>query len=349
MDIEVKNTVCDFNNLHRAMKECRKGVMWKDSVSRYSNNALVSIYKLQQELLSNTYRLSPYHHFTIYEPKKREIISTRFKDRVFQRSLCDNYLYHAITKSFIYDNAACQIGKGTDFARRRLECHLQRHYRKHGLDGYILSCDLKNFFGSTPHSVAKQAIAKHVHDEWARQHVFAIIDSYSRPDSPGAGLGLGSQVTQLIQLAVLNDLDHMIKEKLHIKAYVRYMDDFLLIHNDKEYLLYCLQAIKKHLEERGLQLNQKKTQLIKLTLGIKFLGFKFTLTESGKVLKTLLKDNIKKRKRKLRKYRDLVLAGKMSFAKSRECYLAWKAYAQKGSTYHLLQRMDDYYLDLWKE
>ena len=349
MSNNARSIVCDFNNLYQAMKMCRKGVMWKDSVARYSNNALASLYKLQQELLDGTYKLSPYHHFIIYEPKEREIISTRFRDRVFQRNLCDNYLYHEITKSFIYDNAACQIGKGTDFARNRLTCHLQRHYRKHGRAGYILSCDLKNFFGSTPHHVAKASVAKLVHDKWALQHVFAIIDSYSRAENPGIGLGLGSQVTQLIQLAVLNDLDHTIKEKLRIKAYVRYMDDLVLVHHDKEYLLHCLQAIRAHLAERELQLNKKKTQIIKLTQGVKFLGFRFTLTESGKVLKVLPKDNVKKRKRKLRRYRDLVFAGRMSLAKSNECYLAWKAHAQKGNTYRLLQRMDDYYLDLWEE
>ena len=54
------------------------------------------------------------------------------KDRVFQRSLTDNYLYEKVTKSFIYDNGACQVGKGTDFSRNRLDCQMQRYYRTEG-------------------------------------------------------------------------------------------------------------------------------------------------------------------------------------------------------------------------
>ena len=90
------------------MKKCKKGVMWKDSVSRYYNNGLVSILKLANSLEDNSYKIDKYYEFTIYEPKRREIVSTRFKDRIFQRSLTDNYLYNKITNRFIYDNGACQ-------------------------------------------------------------------------------------------------------------------------------------------------------------------------------------------------------------------------------------------------
>lgn len=344
---DTKDIVCDFSNLYKAMKECRKGVMWKDSVARYSNNGLVSILQLRDSLLGGTYKINDYHQFTIHEPKKRDIVSTGFKDRVFQRSLCDNYLYNEITKSFVYDNGACQIGRGTDFTKDRLTCHLQRYYRQQGQDGYVLNCDFKNFFGSTPHYVAKDAMAKLVKDKWALGHVYDIIDSYDQGNQ--TGLGLGSQVTQLIQLAVLNNLDHMIKENLKIKGYVRYMDDLILIHHDKEYLKHCLGEINKRVVGMELTLNVKKTQIHKLEQGINFLGFKFILTDTGKVLKLISKENIKKRKRKLRKYKKLVSEGRMTREKADECYIAWKAHAEKGDSYLLLQRMDKYYNDLWKE
>lgn len=106
---DIKEKVCSFESLYKAMAKCRKGVMWKDSVARYSNNGLASVLKLCNSLEDNTYKIDDYHRFTIYEPKEREIVSTKLKDRIFQRSLCDNYLYDAITKSFIYDNCACQL------------------------------------------------------------------------------------------------------------------------------------------------------------------------------------------------------------------------------------------------
>ena len=142
------------------MYECKKNVMWKDSVAGWVKNGLANCHRLNKQLMDDTYTIDKYSEFIIHEPKTREIVSTRFKDRVFQRSLCDNYLYEAVTKSFIFDNCACQVGKGTDFARRRLLIHMQRFFRKHGTDGYVLNCDIKNYFGSTPHSTAKAACAK---------------------------------------------------------------------------------------------------------------------------------------------------------------------------------------------
>lgn len=342
----VKATVCDFDNLYKAMNKCKKGVTWKDSVSRYVNNGLVSVLKLQKSLEQENYKIDEYYNFTIHEPKKREIVSTKFKDRVFQRSLCDNYLYHQVVKGFIYDSGACQINKGTSFARDRLKVLMRRYYRKNGNEGYVLKCDFKNYFGSTTHATAKNALQKVVKDEWALEQTYSIVDSYD--DGNQTGLGLGSQITQLVQLLVLSDLDHHIKEKLGIKHYVRYMDDLILIHQDKEYLHRCLREIQQISSNLGLLLNNKKTQLFKLSQGINFLGFKFNLSASGAVYCILLKENIKKRKRKLRKYKNLVLQGKMTKGKADECYESWKAHAENGDSYNLISKMNINYKELWE-
>ncbi len=321
--------------------------MWKDSVAGFVKNGLVNCYKLHNQLYDGTYKIDKYTEFTIYEPKKRDISSTRFKDRVFQRSLCDNYLYEAITKSFIHDNCACQTGKGTDFSRRRLVRHMQQYFRKHGLSGYVLNCDIENYFGSTSHDVAKRILRKRIDDDWAYEHVARIIDTFSQEDNPGVGMGLGSQVTQLIQLAVLDGLDHFIKEKLRIKFYVRYMDDFILIHHDKEYLQYCKNEIEKHLAKLGLKSNRKKTQIYRLKQGIKFLGFTFYLTETKKVIKRLNRNNIAKRRRKLRKLKGLVDKGILTKEDTDECFESWKAHAKKGNSYNVIKKMEEFYNNLW--
>lgn len=255
---KTKEKVCDFGSLYEAMRECKKGVMWKDSVAGYVKNGLANSYRLSNQLMDGSYKIDKYTKFTIHEPKKRDIVSTRIKDRVFQRSLCDNYLYEAITNSFVYDNCACQTGKGTDRARRRLVRHMQQYFLARGLDGFFLSCDIKDYFGSTRHDIAKEKLHKSVDDDWAYEHVVRIIDSFNEEDNPGVGMGLGSQVTQLIQLDVLDGLDHFIKEELKIKFYIRYMDDFILIHHDKEYLKYCNRAIGGYLARLGFKLNLRK-------------------------------------------------------------------------------------------
>lgn len=345
----VKETACDFENLYHAMNVCKSSVMWKDSVAGWVKNGLINCAKLEEQLMNGTYDLEEYSRFTIYEPKKRDIVSTRFKDRVFQRSLCDTYLTEQITKSFIYDNGACLDNKGTEFARRRLIAHIQRFYRKHGRSGYVLKCDITNYFGSTPHSVVKEKMRKLCDDDWAYSEVCRIVDSFSTEESPGVGMGLGSQATQLCQLAVLNDIDHGIKERKRIKHYVRYMDDLILIHESKDVLRDCLSYIETELNKMGLKLSAKKTQIFPITQPIHFLGYSFRLTETGKVVKKVLPAKVTHERRKLKRMKKLVDTGRMTRGKVDQCFESWLAHAsaepsagRKGTPF--LGRTDDYFM-----
>lgn len=363
MESEVRDEVCDFDNLYRAMMTCRHNVMWKDSVAGYVKNGLVNVHKLKESVENGTYKLDKYTEFKVYEPKERDIVSTRIKDRVFQRSLCDNYFYDQMTKSFIYDNCACQDGRGTEFARKRLICHLQKFYRKHGTDGGVLKADLKNFFGSTSHELAYSAVTKRTDDEWVNGEMKRIIDSFNQGDDPTVGMGLGSETTQLIQLAVLDDFDHFVKEQFHIKHYVRYNDDFILIHEDKAYLQECWKRIDAWMTERGLRMSPKKTQLFKVTQGIKFLGFRFRLTDTGKVVMTVLPEKVSHERRKLRKQVARAKAGLMTKADVDKGYEAWKAHVGNESRnkrnspgkrarrncHNLIICMDKYYKNLWRD
>lgn len=341
--MKAKNIVCDFDNLYRSMNKCKKGVTWKTPVARYSNNGIVSIHKTKKDLMADKRQIKPYNIFTIHEPKTREIVSTQFEDRVIQTSLNDNYLYENISKSFVYDNHACQIGKGTDLARKRLKVHMQRYYRKHGVEGYVLNMDFKNYFGNTRHDVAKESIRKFISDEWALMHVDMIIDSYNHGEDPEVGMGLGSPITQLTQLALPSGVDHFIKENLGIKHFLRYMDDTIIIHKSKEYLRECLEKIKEKLHSLGIKLNKKKTQIHKLMQSINFLGFKFKLTDTGKVLMLLDKDNIKKRRRKIKKHRKLLDEGKMTEEQIEQSFEGWVAHAEKGNNYKVIKKMRIFY------
>lgn len=343
MDTDVKKAVCSFDNLYKSMNKCKKGVVWKSPVARYANNGIISVHKTRKSLLTDNRQIKPYNIFMIHEPKTREIVSTQFEDRVIQTSLSDNYLYDTITKDFIYDNHACQIGKGTDRARNRLKAHMQKYYRKYGTEGYVLKIDFKNYFGNTRHSIAKEAIRRNVDDEWALMHTDMIVDSYNHGKDPEVGMGLGSPITQLTQLALPNDIDHMIKEVLKIKFLVRYMDDTIMIHHDKEYLKYCLEKIKAALKPLGIEVNPRKTQIFKLKQGIKFLGFTFKLTDTGMVLMLLSKDNIKKRRRKIRKHKDLIDKGEMTEEQAEQSKEGWKAHAEKGNNYNVIDDMERFY------
>ena len=298
-----------FNALYKGLKKSCNNVRWKTSVTQYEINAVKNTAKIIDDISSGKYKISDYQIFEIFEPKKRTICATRIKDRHFQRSLCDRYFYPELARHFIYDNCACQIGKGNVFAVNRMKAHLQKFYRKNRkVCGYYLKCDIHHFFDSIRHDVAKTAVEKRIPDLSVRQYIYNIIDSFDGD----TGIGLGSQVSQLIALAVLDDMDHMIKERFRIKHYVRYMDDFILIHEDRAHLEYCLAEIKKHLSGIGLELNNK-TSLQPLKHGFIFLHWRFILSNTGKVIMKQEKSRTVRRRRKLSKMMNLVKRGELNY------------------------------------
>lgn len=332
----IKEKVCSYKSLNTALNHCNHNVMWKDSVIGYNKNRCQNLYALSNSLMNGTYTLDRYITFQVHEPKTRDIVATRLKDRVFQRSLCDNYLTKEVTRHFIYDNCACQRGKGTDFARRRFKVHLERYYRKHGANGYVLSLDLHNFFGSTNHEIAKKQIGKLIRDDWARERVFEIIDSFRGK----VGIGLGSQISQLIELSMLNDLDHAVKEKWRIEHYIRYMDDIKVIHQSKEYLIALLKFIIEELTKLGLEINTKKTFIAKLSQITKFLGFSYHYSNTGKIIMRANKESVSRAKRRIRKQ---LANPRMTLEKVKQCLLCYIAHIKKGNNFNLIHRIYQYY------
>lgn len=330
-----------FENLYKGLKKSCRNVRWKDSVVGYENNSLKNTLILKNNLENGTYKISKYQVFQIFEPKQRTIVASRLVDRQFQRSLCDCGLYEDITEHFIRDNIACQVGKGIDDAINRLKVHLRRYYNKYGKEGWVLKCDVHHFFPETNHQVAKDAVMKYVSDKRAAKAVCDVIDSFEGDK----GIGLGSQISQLVELLLLNDLDHYIKEELHIKYYIRYMDDFILIHPDKEYLRYCKNQIQLKLQDMQLELN-KKTCLYPIQQGIKFLHWRFVLTDSGKILLLMERKKIAKQKTKMKKLWEFEKSGKVEPGTTFQSLQSWLANAKRGNTYKEQKQMKEFYVQL---
>lgn len=337
MDKRIEDAV-SFGELYKGLKKSCRNVRWKDSVTGYEANGLKNTFLLRQSLLNGTYQISGYQRFRVHEPKEREIVATRIKDRQFQRSLCDNVLYPQVTRSFIRDNCARQRGKGVDDALDRLNVHLQRYFRKHGASGWVLKCDIRHYFAETPHEIAKAAIRKRLTDKRAAFYTDQIIDSFGGD----VGIGLGSQVSQITELAVLDDLDHYIKERLHIRHYLRYMDDFILIHEDRSILENTLKEITDRLTALGLTLNNK-TQIFPLKQGIIWLKWRFILTDTGKIVRRIGRKSVVRERRKLIRMSRLVSAGRIPFDSMKESFVTWKAHAQRGNCRKIIADMQKLY------
>ncbi|MCL2540032.1 MAG: reverse transcriptase/maturase family protein [Firmicutes bacterium] len=290
-----------FDNLLKSHKKCRLSKQHKTEVIRFEINLGINLVKLSNDLASGKYNVGRYKEFMVYDPKKRLIEALSYRDRIVQMTLCRQVLEPALEPKLIYDNAACRKGKGTLFSVNRLQSFLFNYYlsNERKADGYALKCDIAKYFASINHGILFRQLNKCGFDEQSMSLIQKVISS--RNAETGVGLPLGNQTSQWFALLYLNGLDHFIKEKLRIKYYIRYMDDFVLIHNSKDYLKHCKSEIDKFLAGKlELKLNAK-TQITRLKDGIDFLGFRHILTDTGKVVRLLRQQYKLGLKRKLKK------------------------------------------------
>ncbi|MDE5728709.1 MAG: RNA-directed DNA polymerase [Clostridia bacterium] len=303
--------VFTYEALYQAHMRGRLAKRDKKPLVKFETSMLGNIYDLYRRLAGGTFKLKGYNHFTVYEPKIREIQTLHYSDRVVQHVICDDVLAPYFTQRAITDNTVCQKGKGSHFALTRFENMIRKHVRTHGANCYVLKCDILKYFPSIPHAQLKEYFCSQIRDERLKTLLAGIIESYHtdegylkkygydcltpNPEKSGRGVPIGNQTSQVFGMFYLNGVDRLIKEKLRVKIYARYMDDFVLVHESKEFLQKALKEITVAVTRLGLKFNTK-TQIFPLRNGVTFLGFRYFLNADGKLVKTVKK----KTKRRLR-------------------------------------------------
>lgn len=334
--------ICTFEVLYKAYLSARKGKRSRAATAHYEVQVLENIVNLVYILTTKIYRPGNFRVFYVYEPKKRLVQAPAFVDKVVLHAIVDNLLYDSITHSFILDSYASQKAKGMHFGLDRLRGFFIDYWNKNRTaDGWVLKCDVRKFFANINHDILKEKLKK-LDLEPAVYDLLCIYIDCSE------GLPLGYQTSQLFALYFLDDFDHFVKEKLRIRYYGRYMDDFFLIHPDKQYLQYCLKEIKAYMENLGLELNEK-TQIFPLKNGIDFLGFHTYITETGKVIRKLRHSSVKRMRAKLRQWERDYPAGRITREKILQCWQAWDAHAAHGNTWTLRQQVRDRVKNILKE
>lgn len=337
--------VIGFEALYSSMFRTKKGVLWKDSVAAFYHRGVERTDKLAQQLHDGSYKASPPKQFTITSPKRREIASIAYRDRVYQRSLNDNVVYPVMTRRFIFDNYACQAGKGTDPARDRLKEFLRKHYRRHGPDGWVAQFDIHGYYPNMKHSEAESLFQKHL-PNWAFERVRRILREQYAGDT---GYNPGSQLVQIAGISMLDELDHFIKERLRMKLYLRYMDDLIIIRENREALEKARDAVAEKLARIGFELNPVKTRIYPLGEGIPFLGFRYHLSETGKVYMIADPDKVKAARKK---YRRLIAKAKRNGVQREYVDASFRTYLDHlshGNTWKLRTRLQEWYDNEWKE
>lgn len=342
-DYDDFDKVFTYDHLYSAYKMCRKNVRWKASTQRYIANAPLNVYSAYTELHNGTFKSDGFFEFNLYERgKARHIRSVSINERVVQRCLCDFSLVPMMRRTFIYDNGASMTNKGYSFAVKRIDRHIRWHYRHYGNDGYVLLFDFSSYFDSISHELLEKIIRKEYTDERLINLLMHFIKMFG-----DVGLGLGSQISQILALAAANELDHYIKEALGIRCYGRYMDDGYLIHHDKEYLKSCLIKIQHKCEELGLKLNLKKTRITPLRRDFQWLKIMFRLTESGYIVKRIWHKSVVRMRRKMKKLKRKLDAGTLEMSDIRASYESWKSHTIGLDAYRTLYSMDKLYHSLF--
>lgn len=321
----------------------------------YYITRITSIQKLRREILEGRYKIRPGSKVVIYRPKKRVANAPWFKDRVWQRSMCNNGVYEDLTGSFIMDNIACQKGKGLDMAIRRVIKMLQRI---HHLDpeGIIWGThlDIKGYFPNTPHKAIKEMDLRKITEPEFIPYLNEIIDSQKdeRPEEEISadpfgerGTGLGSQINQLHQVALLDGLDHELKT--FCKYYIRYNDDFLILDSDKNTVIRARETVKEYLERLGLAMTDK-TGIFNARNGFEFLRKRFFITSSGKIIIKMHKKALSDERRTLRGLKRYIDRGLRTMEDVRAHYQSWVANASYAGMAPI-RAMDKFYTELFRE
>lgn len=368
---ELFDNMCNANSLYRAYELSKRESNWKCSVQRFGASVFTNIRELQNELRSNSYAQKPFVEFTLHERgKDRRIKSVHIRDRVVQRSLCDEVLTKCLTKYLVYDNGASLEGKGIDFTRKRLQCHLEKYIRRHGVSGYILKIDFSKFFDNIDHGMAVKAVAEKIDDPSAMALYEYLISTFEIPMSEedfikyryepfnslkfsGGGsrrlkrsVGIGAQISQNTGIFYPTRIDTLCKTVLGCTYYGRYMDDIYVIHENKEFLITVREEIKKIAKEMGLFVNERKTNITALKHGFTFMQVKYSFTEAGKIIKRLSSATFSRERRRLNKYRNLI--GKcMTREDISNAYQSWKGSMKRYKTHRSVRAMDKIYNQLF--
>ena len=255
--------VFDFENLYCAAHETIRDKKFYPDELRFTGKLEENLIELQNQLIWHTYTPGSYYEFWVYDPKKRLICAPELKDRVIHTAVC-RVIEKYIEVRLDYDSYACRKNKGTLAAANRAAFYANKYSN-------FTYFDIKGFFDSIPILQLEEVYLKRFIDD---SEIMWLLHTIFTKDCSGIGIKKGCRTSQLSANVYLNELDHFIRHALKVKAFVRYMDDFIIFSNDTDYLKYCWIEIAQFLEEKlFLKLNEK-TFIGSTSQGFEFVGYR---------------------------------------------------------------------------
>ncbi|MBR1384890.1 MAG: RNA-directed DNA polymerase [Ruminococcus sp.] len=350
--------ITDMNVLYDAFRASMKGSAWKEEPQRFEIDFLTEIIKLSNELENRTYKTTSGSIFIFRERGKARLIhGGRMRDRVVRHAICDTELTPKLKPYLIYNNGASQAGKGISFARENFEKDLHNYWLEHrSNEGYVGFIDFSKFYDNMQHDKLLESICPKISEDagWLLTEIlktfevdvsymtdeeyagcmeakFNSIDYYDRiPEEARTGekmmrksVEIGDQVSQDIGVYFPTRVDNYAKIVRSCRRYGRYMDDIYIIAETKEEIRSVMEGISEQAKELGLFINEKKTRIVKLSGVYKYLQIRYSLTDTGKVIRRISRENIIRERRKLKAYKRLLDKGLMPEEDIENSFKSW--------------------------
>ena len=335
---DLLSSIGSFSALHAAALRAARGKRTKPGAAAFLANLEKELLRLERELGSGGYRPGRYKKIEVFDPKHRIVSAAPFRDRVVHHALCA-VLEPIFERGFVHDSYANRKGKGTHRAVARYERFRDR-FR------HALRCDIYRYFPAIDHEILKHDLRRRIACPRTLALVDRIVDA-SNPQEPVAihypgddlftpwerrrGLPIGNLTSQFFANVYLDGLDHFCKEVLRAKGYVRYVDDFVLFHDEPEKLDEWRRRIAGYLEGRRLRLHPCKTGIVSTGEPAAFLGF--VLLPGG--WRRLPEDNVRRFRNRLRGLRDRWRRGDATRLDIERRVQAWIAHAEHADTWRL--------------
>lgn len=318
-----------FNKLLEAHKKARKGKREKKKVTQFELILEDELLNLEKELRSGTYKHGKYHTFQIYEPKERTIMASEYIDRVVHQWYVENFIKPYFVPQFIDTTYACIEGRGMHKASKDVQIAMRRARDKWNRY-YILKMDVTKYFKNIDKRVLWDILKRKIKDRkllWLTREILLSTEGM-------LGLPLGNYTSQMFANIYLNELDQFIKHKLKCKYYFRYMDDMIILTQNKEMAQYCLKNITNFLESNLRLTLNSKTKIFKDIQGVNFCGYK--INEKRMKIRNTSKTRMK---RKLKKYTELLKENKITLPEIQRSIAGWLGYVKHADSYNLRKSM----------
>jgi len=301
---KIFDDIISMENLLLAWDKFKSGKRSKNDVQKFELNLEDNLFALHQELKNKRYRHNEYISFYINDPKKRHIHKATVRDRIVHHAI-HQILYPIFNPTFIFASYSSRKEKGTHKAVIQLSQMLRSVYQTHG-KCFVLKCDIKKFFPTINHKILVKIISKRIKDKdalWLIKQIIKSFESEFTTKQDKKGVPIGNLTSQILVNIYMNEMDQFIKQKLKVKNYIRYADDFIIAHYDTNYLADLLLKIKSFInKELKIRLHPGKVTIRKYCQGVDYLGY--IILPKAIILRTKTRQRIfRKLKQRVKEYK----------------------------------------------